>query len=352
MTPDQFPGRLKRDTAPAYLFLGSESFQRAQCKTALLDAVLPPEERENGLTRYDLKETPLIEIIDDARSLSLFADRRLIIVGDAEAALPRQKSDDEGDSDPSSGDVQPLSDYLKDPSPGVTILFEAVRYSFEGDDKKKLERVRKFYSVIPDVVELRPYSMADARLQTLALIHRAGIEVDRAGVELLLEALNGDVARIQIEIEKLSLYAGAGGRVSIEDIGRLVPDARAANIFALVGALGRRDRRRSLQILESLIREGEYIPLALAFLSTQFRMALVAKEAGLRGASQVQGYFTRLGMPMWGSRADQVFQTVSKFSKEQLELGLKMIFQTDRDLRDTRPDDRIVLERFILELTA
>ena len=71
-----------------------------------------------------------------------------------------------------------------------------------------------------------------------------------------------------------------------DDISALVPDARATTIFALVNALGRRDRKRSLQILDTLTRDGEYLPLALAFLSTQFRMALVSKETGLRSAQQ------------------------------------------------------------------
>ena len=61
-----------------------------------------------------------------------------------------------------------------------------------------------------------------------------------------------------------------------------MPDARATTIFALVNAVGRRDRVRALEILDTLTRDGEYLPLALAFLSTQFRLALVAREAGLK----------------------------------------------------------------------
>jgi DNA polymerase-3 subunit delta len=132
----------------------------------------------------------------------------------------------------------------------------------------------------------------------------------------------------------------------------LVPDARATTIFALVNALGRRDRTKSLEVLDTLTKEGEYLPLALAFLSTQFRTALVAREAGLKSSQQIQGHFSRLGVPMWGSRADQVYQTATKFTKPQLENALRLIFQADRGLRDARPDDRIVMERFVLELTA
>ena len=154
-----------------------------------------------------------------------------------------------------------------------------------------------------------------------------------------------------MEIEKLSLYAGER-LVGVDDIGALVPDARASNIFALVNAMGRRDRTRALQILDTLTREGEYLPLALAFLSTQFRMAMAAREAGLKSAQQIQGHFTRMGMPMWGSRADQVYQTLAKFNQTQLERAIKLIYEADKGFRDARPDDRIIMEQFILKLVA
>jgi DNA polymerase III delta subunit len=59
-----------------------------------------------------------------------------------------------------------------------------------------------------------------------------------------------------------------------------------------------------------------------------------------------------MGVPMWGSRAEQVYQTVSKFTKAQLAKALDLIFETDRALRSARPDDRVVMEKFILRLTA
>ena len=107
-----------------------------------------------------------------------------------------------------------------------------------------------------------------------------------------------------------------------------------------------------LRDLDALVREGEYLPLALTFLATQFRMALVAREANLRGASQVQGHFQRAGVPMWGSRAEQVAQTAAKFSIDQLRRGLTLIFEADRDLRSARPDDRTIVENFVFRLCA
>ena len=353
MTPAQFMARIKRrEMAPAYLFLGSEAYQGRRAREALLDAMLGPGERENGLAQYDLNEASLAQVVDDARSLSLFAPQRVIVAANAEAALPRQKSDGDDEGEAAAGSADELAAYMRNPSPGVVLLFEATRFDFEGEDKKRLERVRRFYAAISETVELRRFAPDEARVEAQALAREAHISIDPATVELLTEALGGDVARIAVEIEKLSLFSGGGRAISADDIAALVPDARSTTIFALVNALGRRDRARGLELLDTLCREGEYLPLALAFLSTQFRLALASKESGLRSPQQIQGHFTRAGVPMWSSRAEQIYQTLSRFSKDQLERGLKLIFEADRDLRSARPDDRIVMERFVLALTG
>jgi DNA polymerase-3 subunit delta len=275
----------------------------------------------------------------------------VILAGNAEAALPRTRADeDAGDGEAAAGSADLLTTYLKDPTPGVVLVFDAPRFDFEGEDKKKQERVRKFYASAGDPVEFKRASADDARREATALARRAGLSIDPAMVDLLVEALAADLTRIAVEVEKMALYT-QGRQVTEEDLGLLVPDARATTIFALVGALGRRDRSRSLEILDTLFRDGEYLPVALSFLSAQFRAALVAKEAGLRSPQQIQGHFAKIGVQMWGSRAEQVFQTVAKFSKSQLERAMQLTFEADKDLRSARPDDRIVMEQFILRLT-
>ena len=364
MSPAQFLGAMKKGTiAPVYLFLGSEAYDKRRCKTALLDAHLAPEERAEGLTHYDLSRTPIAEVIDDARSLSLFASKRLIVAGSAEAAVPkgsRASSADADDGEEGDGgsaastggvgsDVAPLAEYLKNPTPGTVILFEATRYALDGDDKRRAERVAKFFSSIREVVELAPYAPDDARREAQSIAKRLGVTLEPAALDLLVEALGADISRISTELEKLSLLA-ASRAITSEDIQTMVPDARSSTIFALVNALGRRDRARSLAVLDTLCREGEYLPLALAFLSTQFRQALIAREANLRSSQQIMGHFSKMGVQMWSGRADQVNQTATKFSREQLERGMKLIFEADRDLRSARPDDRIVMERFVVAI--
>lgn len=353
MTPAQFVTRIERgDMAAAYLFLGPEAYQRRRARAALLKAALGTAGPGDALTQYDLGETALAEVIDDARALSLFASERVILAANAEAALPRTRAgEDSEEAEGMAGSADTLQAYIKNPTPGVVLVFDAPRFDFEGEDRKKQERVRKFYAAVGDPVEFKRASADEARRETAALARRAGLSMDPAIADLLVEALAADLTRIAVEVEKMALYT-QGRPVTEDDVALLAPDARAATIFALVAALGRRDRSRSLEILDTLFRDGEYLPVALSFLSAQFRAALVAKETGLRSPQQIQGHFAKMGVQMWSSRAEQVFQTVGKFSKPQLERAMELTFAADRDLRSARPDDRIVMEQFILRLTA
>ncbi len=361
-SPAQFLAGLKKGDVPAIsLFLGMEAFERRRCRQALIEAHLGISEATSAITQYDASETGLTEVLDDARAMSLFADRRLILVTSAEAVLPRSArataatldDGDEDDASPaSSGSDTVLRSYVADPTPGVVLLLEASRFDLEGEDKKKSDRVRKYYAAIPDVVEFKRFSSDDARLQLMAMAKQRNLKIDPGAAAMLVESLGADLARISVELEKLSLFAGDGRSITLEDIAELIPDARTSTVFALVNALGRGDRKRALASVDALCRDNEYLPLALAFLSTQFRQALAAQKAGLRSSQQVQSYFSKIGIPMWGARAEQVAQTAQRFSAVKLESGLKMIFDADRDLRSARPDDRIVVEDFVIRLTA
>ena len=311
------------------------------------------EDRESGYASHELDQVSLAAALDDARALSLFAARRVIWLARAELALPRGRAaaadaDEEGAGPAGAG---MLEAYLREPTPGTVVVIDCSRYDFEGEDKARLERVQKFYAAVPAQVEFRPFSPEAARALAQGLAKSAKLQLGLAELALLLEATGGDASRIATEIEKLNLFAG-DRKVTPDDITSLVPDAQVTTIFALVAALGRGDRVRALETLDMLSRSGEYMPLALTFLATQFRMALAAREAGLRNAGEIQAYFNKLGARIWPERARQIGQTMDAFPKKGLERAVAKLFEADRDLRDARPDDRIVMEEMILALTS
>jgi DNA polymerase-3 subunit delta len=333
--------------APAYLFLGPDYYSRREAREAIFEKVLGRENHDNGVIRLDLEETTLAAVLDDAASLSLFASERVLWVANAEAALPKRISSKDDEDGPGAA----LAAYLRNPTPGTVILFDCLRYGLEGDDKAKLDRVRKFYAAIPAVVEFAPLSPSDAAALTREVAKAEGVQLTASQAATLAEALGADTGRIHLEVAKLGLYA-PGRLLTDAELADLIPNARAANIFGLVNALARSDRAAALQILDILVREGEYLPLVLTFLATQFRLAAAAVEANAKSSSQIQQHFSRLGVAMWKSRADQLADTLRVFPPQKLKRAIELTFEADRALRDARPDDRTVMESFVWKLTA
>lgn len=353
MTPEQFLAKLKTQApAPAYLFLGPEAYQRQRAKDGLLAKVLPDEDRAEGFTQVDLDETSLAHVMDDACSMSLFARRRLIWITSAETALPRRmaaSSDDEGEAANCPDDL--LKAYLKSPAADTVLVFECSRYDFTGDDKAKLDRVAKFYSSIPDVVEFRPMTTENIRALAHNLLAANSLKMEPGDLAFLIDAVGADASRLANEIDKLAVFAGAGAKITAADLRALVPNASQSNIFAVVNALGRRDRAGALAAIDLLVRDGEYLPLSLTFLGTHFRLALAVRESRLHNAQQVVNHFLKEGIRMWRDRAEQLLHTASLFNAEQLTRAIRLIYEADKGLRDVRPDDKTVMESLVLNLT-
>ncbi len=350
MTPEQFIAKIaKQPPAAAYLFLGQEGYQRKLCRDALVDRMLPREARIEGFTHIDLDQVSLSAVLDDARSLSLFATERVIWIASAELALPKRLEAEDEDKPES-----PLKSYFKAPTPGTVLVFECSRYDFVGDDKARIERVEKFYSDVgpSGTVEFRHFTPETSRHLAQDLARKAGLKLGGMELATLLDAVAGDAGRLASEIEKLSLFVGPGQAVTMEDIRLLVPNAAQATIFSLVGALGKKDRKTALRSLDILVRDGEYLPLALTFLGTQFRLALAAKEAKLTNAQQAQTFFQRMGVRIWRDRAEQVMATASAFPKDSLSRAVEMLYDTDKKFRDGYKDDRIIMELLVMALTA
>src|SRR5690606_13127029 len=104
--------------------------------------------------------------------------------------------------------------------------------------------------------------------------------------------------------EKLSLYAGEGGRVTIEEAEHLVsrglPTLSQYAIFDFVDALADGKAGMALRRLDELLRCGEPPLLVLAMIGRQFRLLFaaiawrggspkeLAKEMGLRSEYPAQ----------------------------------------------------------------
>lgn len=333
--------------APGVLLLGPEIFFRDRCRKALKQAVLgdlaPDAE---GLVDIDLKNQPIAHLLDETRSLSLFATSRLIVARNAEGALPKTRGKAAGEP------AEALKAYFKDPTPGVTVVIECTRFDpSERDDKAKLERVAKMFAAVPQVVELDRLTPSAALKGCELLANKMELDIEHEALSELVGMLGADMARLENELEKLKLYR-PDGPVTRKDLEIMTPEARQSGAFELTDALARKDRSRALELIDTLSKSGAYWPMQITFLASLFRQALAVKELGGRNSRALAAELSRRGVRVWPSRAEQLAGMAAQFSRAGLREALVALFDADKDLRRERPDDRLILEQLVLRLTA
>ena len=84
-----------------------------------------------------------------------------------------------------------------------------------------------------------------------------GLEIEREGAQSLLERVGRNQRRLLRELEKLSVYAGPGGRVGSDEVDALSSSAVEARAFELADAVIEGDAARALDVSEELRDRGE-----------------------------------------------------------------------------------------------
>src|SRR5207253_10381498 len=97
-----------RKLRPAYVLVGDEGFFRRRCRDAILEHLVSGSLRDFSLHEFDLAETPLQQVLDNARTPSLMAPSQAFFLRNVKALYGRGQQDDK---------IEAPAHYLKNPSP-------------------------------------------------------------------------------------------------------------------------------------------------------------------------------------------------------------------------------------------
>ena len=113
---------------------------------------------------------------------------------------------------------------------------------------------------------------------SLEMAKDLGVTLEPDAAEELCDALNGELAAIRTELEKLSTYAGDRQIITRADVDLLVISARKYEVWDLADMLAARKPALALEFLDRLLREGEAAPALLGALAWMYRKLLEAQE--------------------------------------------------------------------------
>lgn len=157
----------------------------------------------------------------------------------------------------------------------------------------EIDKRRSFYKQLGKVANVEVYDRLDSSksgweedasmlVRQLAQTHNLRFEGE--ALDLFTLFTGGDRRLISNELEKLALYvAGAQRNITSEDVRLLVPMSRSGIIWELGNAVAERNLRRSLELLDQLLFQGESaIGILLVAIIPTVRNLLVVKDLMVR----------------------------------------------------------------------
>jgi DNA polymerase-3 subunit delta len=166
--------------------------------------------------------------------------------------------------------------------------------------------------------EVHEFEAPKARDMPRALVadaKRLGFGLEPAAARLLVDRVGANPLRLQQELERLSLWAGADGEVSTADLEAMIADTSEAAVWALSDALLERDPGKALRIGERLIAQGENVTGLIYGLASRLRKACAAAAQLEAGVSPKQ---VESGLGMHPYAAKQLIGRLSDTSVDDL----------------------------------
>jgi len=140
-----------------------------------------------------------------------------------------------------------------------------------------------------------------------------GFALEPAAARALVDRMGANPVRLRNELERLALWAGDGGQVTVADLEAMVSDTSETAVWALSDALIERNASKAASIAERLVSQGENVTGLIYGLASRLRKACSAAaqiEDGVP-ATQVE---SSLGMHPYAAK-----QLVARLGQTSVE---------------------------------
>lgn len=306
-----------------YLLYGTEDFLIKKELSNLKKNI-----NENDIVYFDLMESPLKDIIDSANTMSLFSNKRMIIVENSNIFTANGKKRD---------DIKYLEEYINNPNDNTILIFIVNNDSLDNRKKivshiKEKGKVLEFndnydvYKIVKEMFDNYNISFSDIRL----LVNRVGSN---------LNILNN-------EIEKIKTFKDNDLNITSDDIYNLTTKTIDTDIFNLIDNIILDNKKEALESYYEMIKLGEEPIKIIVILSNQFRLMYQAKIL----SSNRYGIFDM--MKILNQKKYPIEKALEKSRKYDKEVLLKKIYELaklDINIKSGKIDKDIALELFILE---
>ncbi|AQY51202.1 DNA polymerase III subunit delta [Listeria weihenstephanensis FSL R9-0317] len=326
----------KKQFAPVYLIIGTEDYIINETKKRLVTGILDAEDTDFNYANFDLEETAIEQVVEEAETIPFFGDRRLIIASNP-TFLTTEKTKSKIEHRTAR-----LEDYLNEPVDYSILVFVARVEKL--DERKKLTKLIKKQATIIDAK--RP-NEAELRKWLQGVTDANEFQMDNAATNRLIELTGGQLTTAMNELDKLMLYKLDERAIHTTDVESLVVRSLEQNIFLLLDKMIALDISGALSIYYDLLKQKEEPIKILALIASQFRLLTQIKLLEKQGFSQQQ---IAQKLKVHPFRVKVGARQAKSFSYQELTATLERLAQMDFEMKTGYGDKSQKLEWFLFSL--
>jgi DNA polymerase-3 subunit delta len=289
--------------------VGEDTYLAEEALERVLAAAVG-DDRQDALQVLHGDEARWEDVLAAARTGSLFAPRRAVVVRRAELL---------------KGDEEAVGSYADDPAPDATLVLVAAKPDRRRNPWKRL--LPK--ATVHDAAPKRGRALREHVEQEL---RARGLRFAREAFNDLVAEVGQDLRRLMGEVDKVEAFAAGRREISADDVAAVLGRGLGQPLYLLSDAFAGRDAGRSLELVERLLGDGEEALRILSALHRSLRQVRAARA--LREA--------RVGRDQIGARLlpanvqfklDALLEASRRWTEPDLRRGLLALGEADRRLK-------------------
>jgi len=329
MHATEFPRKAKAALQAGLVVLhGAERHLKNATLSVLMQEFFGKADDTLGLIRFPGREAEFKAIRDELQQVSMFSQRKIVLVEDADEFVSNWRSQ--------------LESYAEKPSRRALLVLELKSWRKNTRLAKKVEAE----GLEIDCSELDGVRLTNWLSQRIEEVH--GKKLTRDEATLMVQLAGTSMGLLEQELDKLAAYVGERPRITSDDVRKLVGGWKAETTWVMIDAI--RDGRPgvALNCLAKLLYAGEPAPKILGGINFVFRKLATAaeisrKSGALQPALKEAGVFPR-DIP----HAERYLRRIQRHRAEAI---LETLVRVDANLKGgSRLPEQLQLEQLILWL--